>query len=376
VPAWGDVPQAVPVDGEPFPAKLATVDADWQVTLDSAGKLRTLPAAELVRWGDCAEARRGPILVLADGGLLVADVLGADKEQLAADSDAFGLVKLPLEWVRGVVFRMPADRRAGELLLDAVASAEGDGDRVTVVNGDQLVGRLETIRDDVLRLEADFGPVEIESHRLRALVLNPALVTLADHKGLHAVCGFRDGSRVAADRLVVQGDSVKLRAAGGRAWTAPREDLVFLQFFGGRVTYLSDMKVADHRHLAYLDLRWPYRTDRNVAGGRLRAGGRLYLKGMGVHSTFRLTYNLAGPYRRLQAELAIDDSTGGRGSVRFLLFLDRESVYVSETVRGGSPPVPVSIDLNAAKRLDLVVDFADRADELDHANWLDARLVR
>jgi hypothetical protein len=39
-------------------------------------------------------------------------------------------------------------------------------------------------------------------------------------------------------------------------------------------------------------------------------------------------------------------------------------------------PVPVSVDLSDAKRLDLVVDFAERADQLDHANWLDARLVR
>jgi hypothetical protein len=40
------------------------------------------------------------------------------------------------------------------------------------------------------------------------------------------------------------------------------------------------------------------------------------------------------------------------------------------------PPVPVSVDLGGAKRLDLVVDFADRADELDRANWLNARLVK
>ena len=36
----------------------------------------------------------------------------------------------------------------------------------------------------------------------------------------------------------------------------------------------------------------------------------------------------------------------------------------------------ISVDNDGAKRLDLVVDFADRADELDHANWLNARLVR
>jgi len=38
--------------------------------------------------------------------------------------------------------------------------------------------------------------------------------------------------------------------------------------------------------------------------------------------------------------------------------------------------VPARVDLAGAKRLDLVIDFADRADELDHADWLDARLIR
>jgi hypothetical protein len=74
--------------------------------------------------------------------------------------------------------------------------------------------------------------------------------------------------------------------------------------------------------------------------------------------------------------LSIDDGTSGRGSVRFRVFVDGRPKYASPIVRGGTAPLPVSVDLAGAKRLDLVVDFADRADELDHANWLDARLVR
>ena len=36
----------------------------------------------------------------------------------------------------------------------------------------------------------------------------------------------------------------------------------------------------------------------------------------------------------------------------------------------------VSVDVTGAKTLELLVDYADRADQQDHANWLDARLVR
>jgi hypothetical protein len=46
----------------------------------------------------------------------------------------------------------------------------------------------------------------------------------------------------------------------------------------------------------------------------------------------------------------------------------------SEVIRGGDAPVPISVPLGDAKGLALVVDYADRGDELDHADWLDARL--
>jgi hypothetical protein len=40
------------------------------------------------------------------------------------------------------------------------------------------------------------------------------------------------------------------------------------------------------------------------------------------------------------------------------------------------PPTPISVDVRGGKRLSLIVDFAERGDELDHADWLNARLVQ
>ena len=77
------------------------------------------------------------------------------------------------------------------------------------------------------------------------------------------------------------------------------------------MVYLSDLKAAGYRHIPYLQLSWPYRTDRSVLGARLRVGGRVFLKGLGMHSPSRLTYDLLQPYRRFDAQLAIDDDAGG-----------------------------------------------------------------
>jgi hypothetical protein len=81
--------------------------------------------------------------------------------------------------------------------------------------------------------------------------------------------------------------------------------------------------------------------------------------------------------RRFAAEVAIDDAAIGRGSVVFrVLLLENgtwRSTYVSPVVRGGDVPLPISVELGNAEKIALEVGYADRGDERDYANWLDAR---
>ncbi len=374
----GEAPRAVPVDGEPFPAEPVAIDARQQITFRTADKQRVLPAAGLVSWGNWVEAPHGPLVVLADGSLLAADVLGLTKEHLTAESALFGRVTLALERVAAVIFNPPADPLSRDQLIDRVAAAAGHSDRLILVNGDELTGGIESFQEGKFGIRSTVGPLKVETRRVAAVIFNPALTRRipAQNKGLRVIVGLRDGSRLTAGGLVLDGKSLAITGADGLPWKTSAGELAALQPLGGQVVYLSDLKPAGYRHVPYLDLSWPYRTDRNVSGGLLRSGGRVCSKGLGMHSAARLSYALSEPYRRFQAELAVDDETGGRGSVTFRVFVDGKVQYSSPIVRGGSPPLPISIDLAGAKRLDLVVDYADRADELDHANWLNARLVR
>jgi len=150
---------------------------------------------------------------------------------------------------------------------------------------------------------------------------------------------------------------------------------------GGRTTYLSDLKPTECRQTPFLDLAWPCRADRNVAGGMLRSAGRLFVKGLGVHGAARLVYALPPPrtpgddHRRFEALVGIDDAADGGGSAVFRVLVDGEERFTSKTIRSGDPPVPVSLGIAGARQIELVVDYADRADVLDRADWLDARLV-
>jgi len=368
--------ELVPIDGQPFDAELLSVDANWHIGFKTVEGTRAMPAADVVRWGALQELRRGPVLVLADGGLLVADGIHADKETLTAESLLFGKVHTSLERLNGVVFQLPGDRDQRDRLLDIIASPGGSADQVILSNGDRVIGRLQGIQDMKLRMETTIGPIDVERNRVRALAFNPGLVRRAAGADPRALVGLRDGSRLMTGKLELDGPSARITVAEELLGSTARDELVFLQPLGGKATYLSDLKAADYRHVPFLELNWPYRLDHSVTGTWLRASGRLYWKGLGLHSASRLTYQLTEPYRRLDAQLAVDQSAGGLGSFRLRVFVDGVLKYTSPTVRGGTAPIPVSVDLADARRLDLVVDFADRADVLDRADLLEARLVR
>jgi hypothetical protein len=100
-----------------------------------------------------------------------------------------------------------------------------------------------------------------------------------------------------------------------------------------------------------------------------------------MYSASRISYALDEPYRRFETLIAIDDAAEGRGSVVLRVATDRGDGkwhvdYTSPILRGGNSPIPVSVDLKGAKRISLLVDFGERADEMDYVDWLDARLVK
>jgi hypothetical protein len=374
--AAADSPLAVPVDGEPFRAKLTSVDAKWKLTFDAAGKPRALAADDLLAWGYPAELQMGPVVVLADGSRLVAAVTGADKTRLSVISQRLGALKLPLESLAGIVFRTPPGAQELDALLDRIARGEGRADRLLLDNGDEVSGLIETLAADKVSIRGDLGSTEVAMRRVVAVIFNPALRQPSAARAGAAWIGLADGTRLLAARLLLSGDALELSTPSGATWNAKAADLVFLMPQSGRAVFLSDIRPDEYRFLPYLEMKWPYRSDRNVTAGQLRCGGRLYLKGIGVHSAARLSYKLDRPWSRFQAEIGIDDSTAGRGSVGFRVFIDGKLKFSSPAVRGGMPPQSVLVDLAGAKQLDLVVDYGEAGDVMDHADWLNARLIR
>jgi hypothetical protein len=365
----------VPVDGEPFAAALAALDDDGTLLLATADGERSLPLNDLVSIGAPAPWGHGTWVLLADGGLLAADVLGLANEALQIDSSALGPRSLPLERVAGVLLRPPSDPRERDPLIDRLLAAEGATDRLLLENGDELAGTLAGLSDYELEVSVGGETQRVPLERTVAVVLNPQLQARRRADRWGTLVGLSDGSLLRAESLSINDAGANLTLAGVEAWTLPAERIALVQPLAGRAVYLSDLPVSGYKHVPFLTLEWPYTLDRAVTGTRLAAGGRMYSKGVGMHSAARLTFKLDRPYRRLDALAAIDDAAGPGGSVTFRVFVGREERFASAPVRGGQPPVPVSVDLSGAETVSLVVDFGERGDERDYADWLEARLV-
>ncbi len=435
--------EVVPIDGRPFTAKLIAAGADWRLTFRADDKEREMPAADLVRWGRCPEQGRTGGLLAPDGGWIPARVVSADSERIAAESDLLGRFLLPLDRIAAIYFSplsfhhqaepsarantyyrlddvnnsrrltasgelpamLPTSRRQfvsgyypiNHPAIDKQTPVDAPGAKTVLKNGDMLTGLLLGIADNSVRLETDLGEIEITTDRIAAIVFpaKPRPPAAPGPRPLQAWLGLSDGTRLPADRLTIGGGTATFSALG-REWKTRAENLVFLQPLGGRAIYLSDLTPVEYQQTPFVpqppsaaseksNLAWPWRADRNVTGGPLRSGGKLFMKGIGVHGAARLVYEIsprtpsgAGPgarAKRFQALAGIDDSTDGRGSVRFRVLVDGIEKYAGPIIRGGEPPRTIEVDLTDAKRLELVVDYADRADLLDRADWIEARIV-
>jgi hypothetical protein len=386
-PAVAEPPLLIPVDGKPYHASLTAIDAEERVAFEVEGKTDTLPMKDIVSWGQCVEQSRGAALIFADGGILAADMIAADQETLSIDSELFGTQKISLESLRGIVLRLPADRKQRDAMHDHIMQATGESDRLLLENGDEVSGLLLGLENDQFKLDTDGGKVDVDVDKVVAVVFNPSLVhPAAQDDSLHVWIGLSDGSRLLTSHCVFDKTALEITTAG-QTWKTTPDRLAFLQPIGGRAIYLSDLKPADYRQTPYLDLPWPYGTDRDVTGGLLRCRGRLFLKGLGVHSHARLVYALDAlepnnttepthvPPKQFCAEAAVGDSSAGRGSVRFRVVVDGQEKYAGPIVRGGDAPTPIDVDLTGGKKLELIVDYADQADILDRAAWLNARLT-
>ncbi len=344
-------------------------------------------ADQVILWGRLPELLSPQVVVFADGSLLGVNHVRLENERVHVRGPQFLDFIVPVEQLAGMVLRAPGAREQRDRLLDSVLQSRAKQDEVLLANGDRIGGLLLRLDEANCLLEISAGTTRLAREDVVAVIFHPELRSKAvmpvraapegqKSPGCPMIVGLVDGSMIFCREGRSDGPTVAFELLLGSRLLVKTGSVVFLQPLSGEVTYLSDLEPAEFEHRPFLGIERPLGRDRSVLGTRLRKGGQIYPKGLGVQSWARVVYRLDKKFRRFESLVALDDLAEGKGSVEFVVAVDGVERYRSGVVSGRDPPRPVSLEVVGADRLELVVEFADRAHQFDFADWLLARLVR
>src|SRR5207245_5299942 len=109
-----------------------------------------------------------------------------------------------------------------------------------------------------------------------------------------------------------------------------------------------------------------------VTGIPLSIGGKQFAHGVGTAAESKLRVDLGGKANRFFAQVGVDDSAGGQGSVEFSVIGDGKVLWQSGLLEGGKAAVPVDVRINGVRVLALRVTDGGDGTGFDHADWAEA----
>jgi hypothetical protein len=245
-----------------------------------------------------------------------------------------------------------------------------------VLQNDRVEGDIEGISATKVTINLGGKSVPVDNSRVLAIAFAPKSRGADAGGGLLLGVDLGGGERLTGRWVALTPDLLTVKLEWGENLDIPVASISRLEVKNGKLVYLSAQKPTEVRYTPYLDGSYAHRIDRSVSGRPLRLGGKVYSRGIGVHSKSELTYTLDGGYKSFASVIGVDDSVIGGGSVVFRIFGDDKPLYESPVLRGGDPPVPVEVSLKGVLILRLEVDYGDDGDAGDHADWADARLLR
>lgn len=123
------------------------------------------------------------------------------------------------------------------------------------------------------------------------------------------------------------------------------------------------------------------KRDKSLNGNAIKLatndGVQAYEKGLGVHATSEVVYDLTGKdFYYFTSQVGVDNTAGNNlSSVVFRVFVDGELMAETPVMRKGTPAETLSVSLAGAKTLKLVVTDGGNGNANDHANWADAKFL-
>lgn len=303
----------------------------------------------------------GPVVVLADGGIVAGRLEAITPDRVVVDSLLLGRLHLPRDRVAG--YR--ASMALGPVPQRRPDQGAGEAAVVRLVNGDSVIALDLTAMatEATIRMAAPVPlNVVIPLEAVRAIDF---AVATAEPTLPRRFVALADGSRFVEANLPQVGDPA---------------DVVATLVDGTGTQLLQMLEPLDFEQGDAGPAGQPLARGSTLSGHWPSVRGMTAFTGLGMHAPARVRYRLAAPARRFQSLVAVDDSAGQGGNVIVRVrAIDTagagREVYASPILWGGGEPHPISVELHGAVQLELVVDPADGNSLFDRTIWLDPRVV-
>lgn len=116
--------------------------------------------------------------------------------------------------------------------------------------------------------------------------------------------------------------------------------------------------------------------DRSVDGNTLKLNDKTYAKGLGTHANSEIVYKLNGQYTSFAALVGVDSEVGSVGTVEFQVLVDNQVVFSSGVMNKNTAAKEVNVNVSGKNELKLIVTDGGDGINSDHADWVNARLIK
>ncbi|OHB71265.1 MAG: hypothetical protein A2V70_08965 [Planctomycetes bacterium RBG_13_63_9] len=378
--------EAQTLGGEVFVGPIVSLDAG-RITIGTAEGPVSLPTDDLMTV--CLKAEPTPAspepdvwVRLVDGSLLAAQQITVEGGRARITLDDGPIVELSTAGIAAVRLQGQSEVVAAE--WSRILDMKIDADLLVVRRGeivDYHKGVLHNVTDALVQFELDGDVLPVSRSKVHGLVYyHPAGEALPE-----TLCRITEagGSQWSVHRLALPGE-LQWTTRGGLTVSRPLAMITRMDFSGGKVVYLSDLKPESVRFTPYFGTERDVpvlgefravRMDVNLGSDPLQLGEKQYGKGLALHSRTRIVYRLPERFRRFKAVVGIDDGVRPHGHVRLVIHGD-EKLLLDIALSGTDPPKPVDLDLGGVRRLAILIDFGDGLDVADHLDLCSARIIK
>jgi hypothetical protein len=362
-----------------------------EITLRAKGGLTRIPVENALdvtvpgnTWAP-SEGNYGE-LELTDGTLLRCAEFATRQDQVVIKLLSGNEVKLPLALVSSYLSKAQ-DARVREEWQGFLAK-RGNTDLLAVPDASGKINVLEGTfgaGDDSgtsIAFESSAGVKrQLSLSRIHAL----AFMRHSEGERPRALCKVHDAFHdlVVASTVDLEANQLRVTSVGGARLELALALVLRLDYSLGKLTYLSDLEPAKLVETSNIGRIEHYRRDKNLDDRPLsvitaagpRPQSRNYAKGLAIHATTELVYDIGGQYKEFKALLGVDPTVGGDSRVRVRVEGDGRELLQAE-LRRGEAARPVDFDVTSVHRLRILVEPAALLDLSNHVNFAEARVSK